>query len=438
MKIIFTLESFFPSHRAGTEVYVLNLCRHFKINGWDVSVLISTTSYQTEYEFEGISIYTFEVPAKPTAMELNGLIPPRGIDNFMSRLEELNPDWVHFHSFGRAINGFHLEQAKRMGFKTAFTPHLGSIFCVKGSLRLYNQSTCDGQVKVGRCMACLLQDKGLLKPAAKVLGAGMGFLCKSRIFEKILPPATYQARHRKAELERIKNNADIIFAIAPWIQKAFKRNGIEKTILLPQGISPLFFKGKKIDHKSIQYPIKLVFVGRMHSSKGFHLLKDAWDQLSLNSDVAELHILTNPSGGETTYFATHKSWAQTKTNVTWNEGLAQRAVADYFDHMDVLILPSLSNEVAPLVILEAATRKIPVIASDYIAMQDMVQNGVNGWLFENGNVNSLKQILEDILSQSEKIIVASKKVARPHSMDQIGALVEESLVKLSSKHNLNY
>ncbi|TXE09281.1 glycosyltransferase [Gelidibacter salicanalis] len=52
--------------------------------------------------------------------------------------------------------------------------------------------------------------------------------------------------------------------------------------------------------------------------------------------------------------------------------------------MDVLILPSVA-EVAPLVILEAATRHIPVIASDYLAMKDMIEPNINGLLFENGN-----------------------------------------------------
>ncbi|WP_262713414.1 glycosyltransferase [Gelidibacter salicanalis] len=59
-------------------------------------------------------------------------------------------------------------------------------------------------------------------------------------------------------------------------------------------------------------------------------------------------------------------------------------MAVYLDQMDVLILPSVA-EVAPLVILEAATRHIPVIASDYLAMKDMIEPNINGLLFENGN-----------------------------------------------------
>ena len=131
----FTLESFFPSHRAGTEVYVLNLCRYFKINGWDVGVLITTKEQQSDYKFEEIDIYTFNIPEEPDVRELNGLIAPRGMDSFLIRVKEFCPDVIHFHSFGRAINSFHLKAVHELGIKTVFTPHLGGQFCIKGDMR---------------------------------------------------------------------------------------------------------------------------------------------------------------------------------------------------------------------------------------------------------------------------------------------------------------
>ena len=123
MKILFTLESFFPSHRAGTEVYVLNLCKYFKTKGYDVSVLITSSEGLEDYFFEGIPIYVFDIPKNAVSEELNGLIPPRGIEAFKVKLIELKPDILHFHSFGRAINSFHLKIAKELGLKP-FSPHI--------------------------------------------------------------------------------------------------------------------------------------------------------------------------------------------------------------------------------------------------------------------------------------------------------------------------
>ncbi|MDC1505574.1 glycosyltransferase family 4 protein [Winogradskyella sp.] len=426
--ICFALESFFPSQRAGTEVYVLNLCHYFKSNGWEVQVLIATTEEQHHYTYEGIPVYTFAVPKKATAQELNGIKPPRGIEAFKERLIALQPHWVHFHSIGRAINSYHIELAKSLGFKTAFTPHLGGTFCIKGNLRIYNKENCNGQVLENRCMSCVLQAKGLSTPIAKLLGVGISGLTHLNPVKTKLPPALFQAQHRKAELQRIKNHTDVIFAIAPWIQNVFFSNGFKNSILLPQGISPLFFKKDTRQHKPIQYPVQLVFVGRMHSSKGFHLLTQAWDALDLKGNRAQLHVITNPSGGETAYFEEHKYWAQQHNDVIWNEGFSQEQVANYFNDMDVLILPSISNEVAPLVILEAATRKIPTLASDYIAMKDSIQHGKDGWLFENGNAAALQNLMEDLITTPQKIIEVAANIKSPHSMDEVAAIVEEQFL----------
>jgi glycosyltransferase involved in cell wall biosynthesis len=428
--ILFALESFFPSHRAGTEVYVLNLCRYFKSRGWTVSVLITTTEDTKDYEYEDIPIHTFTIPTKPNAKELNGLIKPRGILHFVERLDGITPDIVHFHSFGRAINGFHLKAAKQLGYKTVFTPHLGSQFCIKGNMRLFDKTNCNGEVKETRCMSCLLYSKGHGNLVSKVIGAGIGTLSKYGPLQNAIPPSLQQAKHRKNELNRIAKYADLVFSIAPWIQKAFEANNINEAILIPQGISPVFFE--KLESASTlqnETHINFVFVGRMHSSKGFHLLKQAWDQLKSNTRH-KLHIITNPSGDENEYFKLHKAWAKAHTTVVWNEGLSQQEVALYLNNMDVLVLPSISNEVAPLVILEAATRNIPVIASNYIAMIDMVDHEVNGLLFENGNSQELYKHMLSIINKPKLLEDLKRNVQPPLSMFAVAEIIEEKISKL--------
>jgi glycosyltransferase involved in cell wall biosynthesis len=430
MRITFTLESFFPNHRAGTEVYVLNLCRYFKSRGWEVNVLIATTDNTADYVYEDIPVYTFNIPKEPNAKELNGLIKPRGIIHFIKRLEEIKPDIVHFHSFGRGINGFHLQEAKLLGYKTVFTPHLGGLFCIKGNMRLFDKTNCNGEVIESRCMSCLLHNKADGNLVAKGVGQGVGIMSKYRPVQNILPPSWLQAKHRKNEMKRIDQYADIVFSIAPWIQKAFVANNIKDTILIPQGISPVFFEelASRSDREN-QAGINFVFVGRMHSSKGFHLLKQAWDLMKSNK-MHKLHIITNPSGDENDYYTLHKTWAKETVSVVWNQGLSQQEVACYLNKMDVLVLPSLSNEVAPLVILEAATRNIPVIASNYIAMRDMIDHEVNGLLFDNGDGQELYENMLRIIHEPNLLMNLKKNIKLPLSMFDIAEIIEEKISKL--------
>lgn len=433
-KILFTLESFFPTHRAGTEVYVLNLCKYLINKSWEVNVLIATINKKKDYIYEGIKVHTFNIPQQANVQELNGLIPPRGIEHFEERIKVIKPDIVHFHSMGRAINSFHIKAVKDLGIKTVFTNHLGGLFCIKGDMRLMDKKNCDGKVIEKRCLKCYLKSKGHNKFICSILSYSIPQLLNSSVIQKFLPATFNIARHRQNELKRINQYADIVFSIAPWIQKAFETNGIKKAQLIPQGISPVFFDNYSIPQlfSSSNSQIHFAFIGRMHPSKGFHLLKQAWESLE---GQAKLSIITNPSGGETQYFGEHKAWAQPKDNVIWNEALTQQEVAQYLNKVDVLILPSISNEVAPLVILEAATRKIPVIGSDYIAIKGMIKDGINGLLFKNGDANNLKQQIQKCINNQSFIHKLSNQIKQPHSMIQIAAVMEkEYLNLLTDKH----
>ena len=434
MHILLVLESFFPTHRAGTEIYVLNLCRYLQSKGYKVEVLISSTTGASDYKYEGIQVYTFKVPPKPIAKELNGIIAPRGIEHFIERVKAINPDLVHFHSFGRAINGYHLQAVKELGIKTAFTPHLGGFFCIKGDLLLNGKVNCDGEVRKTRCLSCLLQSRGKSKILSYGFANVMQFVANLKKAKKIIPPSFFQAHHRHNELQRVKQHSDLIFSIAPWIQTAFELNNIKKAIRIPQGISPIFLSNAQLStHNSIlttrnSKPIRFAFIGRMHPSKGFHLLKQAWDNIETGN--IKLDVVTSPSGDENQYFEQHKQWAKAKPNIEWHEGHTQNDVASLLRTIDVLILPSTTNEVAPLVILEAAAFGIPTIGSDYIAIKDMVEHGKNGLLFKNGDWHHLKHQLETIINQPELIAKFKQNIRPPMSMSVVAELIEKEYFKV--------
>ena len=111
--ILFALEGFFPTHKAGTEIYVLNLSKYLLEKGWSVYVIKPTTAAETNYMYENINVLTFPVPKLPDVRELNGLKSPSGIKYFIEIVQKIKPDIVHFHSLGRAITGSHLEAVKK-------------------------------------------------------------------------------------------------------------------------------------------------------------------------------------------------------------------------------------------------------------------------------------------------------------------------------------
>jgi glycosyltransferase involved in cell wall biosynthesis len=72
-------------------------------------------------------------------------------------------------------------------------------------------------------------------------------------------------------------------------------------------------------------------------------------------------------------------------------------IADVFSELDVVVVPSLWYENAPLVIAEAFAAGKPVIATNLSGMSELVRHEVNGLLFERGDVRSLATALRRII-----------------------------------------
>jgi glycosyltransferase involved in cell wall biosynthesis len=77
-----------------------------------------------------------------------------------------------------------------------------------------------------------------------------------------------------------------------------------------------------------------------------------------------------------------------------------------------VIVPSICYENAPLSILESFACGKPVIASRIGGIPEMIDDGVNGFLFEPGNEDDLREKLELILSMTDKQISEMGKAAR--------------------------
>jgi glycosyltransferase involved in cell wall biosynthesis len=77
-----------------------------------------------------------------------------------------------------------------------------------------------------------------------------------------------------------------------------------------------------------------------------------------------------------------------------------------------VIVPSEWYENAPISILESFASGKPVIGSRIGGIPEMIDEGVNGYLFEPGNVDDLREKLELILSLSGKEISKMGQAAR--------------------------
>ncbi len=125
-----------------------------------------------------------------------------------------------------------------------------------------------------------------------------------------------------------------------------------------------------------------VFVGRLDPEKGVYTLLEAWRNL-------DFPIKIRGEGGQgeqvRKFVAQHGM-----NNVEFIDRLDERELMDLIGNARFLIMPSEGYyETFGMVIIEAYSRGIPVVATNIGVAPDMVSNNQTGLLFEPGNAQDL-------------------------------------------------
>lgn len=141
-----------------------------------------------------------------------------------------------------------------------------------------------------------------------------------------------------------------------------------------------------LDHNTKPYAL---FVGRLSEEKGVNILLDAWKNIPL-----DLHIVGD---GELDILS------EQKNNIHFFGKLDHPTVQQQMRHAKILVMPSICFETFGMVIIEAFSQGLPVIASRLGAMKEIIEDGKTGFLFEPGNSRDLEKKVNNSLKNPEKI-----------------------------------
>ncbi len=136
------------------------------------------------------------------------------------------------------------------------------------------------------------------------------------------------------------------------------------------------------------------YLGRIHPSKGVRELVSAFSRENFGD--AELWIA---GVGDSEYIEKLKRESSSDENVLW---LGHVVATKFLRDIDVLVVPSLWNDTAPLVVQEAFAHGIPVVGAKRGGISELVQPGI-GWLYEPGNPNELQWTMRAAYEASSRI-----------------------------------
>lgn len=140
----------------------------------------------------------------------------------------------------------------------------------------------------------------------------------------------------------------------------------------------------------------ITFVGRVEKTKGVKDLIDAIENIDENIKCAII--------GDGEYKKEISEYVNSnnklKDKVWFLGSLASEEVSKWIHVSKVVVLPSY-YETQGIVLLEANAHKKPVIASNINGINEIIQDGVNGLLFEKGNSVDLTSKIKQILNDTE-------------------------------------
>lgn len=428
MKVIQVLNHFLPQQTAGTEVYTWALSKQLQQKGIEVEIVIPHYGEQASasYEYDGLKVFQYAEPSVVDRSLMMGFKKPDGLKAFAQHVKNEKPDIVHFHELAGS-NGIglqHIIAAKQSGAKVIMTFHLAGNTCKTGNLLYMETDFCDGKINIDTCSRCYLHGKsnGI---ARQILPAVAALVYKTGIDTTTWgnPLGTalgtgFIINKLKKDFEELVKHCDKVVVLTAWYKKILLLNGVAENMIsyVPQGLPVEVLKTTAVENEKTAGTVKLIFVGRISSHKGLHLLVDAL--CSLPTDKIELDIYGQSV--DTDYETGLRNKTAAYNNINWKGMLAPEAVVNTMQQYDALCLCSTFSEMSPLVIQEAFAAGIPVIASNVYGNAEQVTHDKNGLLFKFKEPASLRQQLQRCVDDNSLLKQMKKNILPPHSFKEVG------------------
>ena len=412
-RLLQLVHGFPPRQNAGTEQYARRLADGLRGRGWDVHTLAvapeAGAAMYARTEGPGLTRVVNNAPYAG----LRAGASDRTIDRI---IEELSGDVDLVHVQHLAF----LSASFRVRAPVVWTLHDAWAWCPAGGLLLRDNQRCDGP-NLG-CAACASRWARDTPTLAMALGAAgrvgrwirpdrlqaawrrVPGAVRARLVGGSPPPLTAaDLARRDSAIRAFARRCSRIVSPSRWLAEAAARAGVAVTDIVPHGVDlPRFWPDlhgaggeppatPPLHAEPAADARPFVFLGTLAPHKGPHLVRAAWQRAGVRAPL-KIH---GPPGPDTAYVAALP-----------NDGpVPTEEVPRLLHGARALVLGSVWPENAPLVVLEARAVGCPVIAPAVGGLPELVEHGVDGWLYPPGDIDALAECL--------RAAAASRPAVRP-------------------------
>ena len=219
-------------------------------------------------------------------------------------------------------------------------------------------------------------------------------------------------------LKKYINTADCIIAVSHAAAEFIERFVENKDVrVIPNGVDVSRFSAINcpdpglLDPTTLESPT-LLSLGRLAFRKGFHLLIEAMPNILNAEPNTKLYIAGN--GYMTTFLRGLTTSLGLNGSVGFLGYVPDDALSWLYNNCDIFIIPSISAESFGITLIEAMAARRPVVASRIGGIPEIIEDGVNGMLFDPWDSRAL----------SEKVV---KLLRDPNMAERMGRIAYETV-----------
>lgn len=235
-------------------------------------------------------------------------------------------------------------------------------------------------------------------------------------------------RRRPAVMAQMLANCEQILVPSSMMRRTFEQLGFETRhfAVCPYGIS---LEGLETEQLRQPWagphhrPLCIGFIGSFNRAKGAHVLLEAVRLLSNDLPVQVL-LYGNP-GDDPAYAAQLQKQASALPQVQWRGVFGSEQVFSVLAGLDLLVVPSLWRENAPLIVLQALASGLPLLLSEVEGMADQVQPDSNALLFPAGNSAALAALLQGLMADPQRLTALMNRGGSPRTLADYGDQLEQ-------------
>ena len=213
-----------------------------------------------------------------------------------------------------------------------------------------------------------------------------------------LPLARFIVRHSNAFVAYGTRAKEYLITLGAFPEKIFiAYNTVDIDFYMQQSVKFKASKNKLKDRLGIKNEMIVLYVGRIVELKNVRTLIKAYSELKNELDVALLIVGDGMQKSKLRNMCIEES-----IDDVFFVGFKQKEeILVYYAISDLFVFPS-TKDIWGLVLNEAMASGLPVITTDKVgASVDLIEEGVNGYVVESGDIEELHEAMRKILLKPE-------------------------------------